>query len=36
VLIPLLYDAPVWKKWVARDKTLSANWAPFPTPPRDE
>jgi hypothetical protein len=33
VLIPLLYDAPVWKKWVARDKTTSANWAPFPTPP---
>jgi hypothetical protein len=34
VLIPVLYDRAVWKKWVARDKTTSAGWAPFPTPPQ--
>jgi len=33
VLIPMLYDRAVWKKWVAREKTQAAGWAPLPTPP---
>ncbi|MBI2299279.1 MAG: DUF1793 domain-containing protein, partial [Armatimonadetes bacterium] len=33
VLLPLLYDAEVWRRWAGRDRTKSAGWAPLPVPP---
>ncbi|MEO8350412.1 MAG: DUF4965 domain-containing protein, partial [Chthoniobacteraceae bacterium] len=35
VLIPLLGDAAVWKKWADRDRSgTGIKWAPLPTPPK--
>ena len=30
VLLKLLYDDALWKKWAAHDRTRSSGWAPFP------
>ncbi len=30
VFLRLLYDKQIWNKWASRDKTKSADWAPFP------
>lgn len=34
VFAQMLYEAPVWAKWAARDRTQAANWAPMPLPPK--
>jgi hypothetical protein len=32
VLLRLLYEPAVWKKWASRDRTHAAKWAPLPKP----
>lgn len=34
VFIKMLYDQPTWKRWVSKDKTKAAKWAPLPKPPK--
>ena len=34
VFLQMLYDRSEWKKWVGRDVTRAANWAPLPKPPK--
>src|SRR5207249_9558450 len=34
VLIKLLADPAVWKKWASRDRATTGNWAPLPPRPR--
>ena len=34
VLLPLLYDAAIWKKYAGRERVRAADWAPMPRPPQ--
>ena len=34
VFLKMLYDASVWNKYAARDKTKASQWAPMPIPPK--
>ncbi len=34
VFLQMLYDQKVWSKYVKREKTHAADWAPMPVPPR--
>ncbi len=34
VLIKMLADPAIWKKWASRDKANARDWAPMPEPPK--
>lgn len=34
VLLPLLYEAAIWKKYAGRDRVRASDWAPMPRPPQ--
>jgi hypothetical protein len=34
LLLRLLYDAEMWKKYASRDKAGAVKWAPLPVPPK--
>ncbi len=34
LLLRALYDADLWRKYAARDRTKAEKWAPLPTPPK--
>jgi hypothetical protein len=34
LVLRALYDADIWRKYAARDKTRTTHWAPLPAPPR--
>jgi len=36
VFMKMLSDAPTWKKWASRDKTVLGKWAELPIPPEIE